>query len=88
MNIYDYILYNYPKYAKTGAAGYNTESYKKASTMIEANLTLRKNNKSLQNKYIKTQKKLLKNKEKRMKKMSGIINGWDASFAALYLMSK
>ena len=88
MNIYDYIQYNYPKYAKTGAAGYNTESYKKASTMIEANLTLRKNNKSLQNKYIKTQKKLLKNKEKRMKKMSGIINGWDASFAALYLMSK
>ena len=56
--------------------------------MIEANLTLRKNNKSLQNKYIKTQKKLLKNKEKRMKKMSAIINVWDASFAALYLMSK
>ena len=88
MNIYDYILYNYPSYAKTGAAGYNTESYKRASTMIEANLVRRSNNKSLQNKYVKTQKKLLKNKEKRMKKMSGIINGWDASFAALYLMSK
>lgn len=67
MNIYDYILYNYPSYAKTGAAGYNTESYKRASTMIEANLVRRSNNKSLQNKYVKTQKKLLKTKKKEWK---------------------
>lgn len=88
MNIYDYILYNYPKYAKTGAAGYNTESYKKASVMINANLERRKASKKLQNKYTKNQQKLLKKRQKRAEKVSNSINGWDATFTALYLMSK
>ncbi len=84
MNIYDYVSYNYPQYTKEV---YNTESYKKALTMINANLEERKASKKLQKKYEKDQKKLLKKREKRAKKMRSSLNAWDASFATLYYMS-
>ncbi len=84
MNIYNYVAYNYPQYTKEI---YNTESYKKALTMINANVEQRNSNKKLQKKYEKEQKKLLKKREKRAKKMQNSLNAWDASFAALYYMS-
>jgi len=84
MNIYNYISYNYPQYTKEV---YNTDSYKKALTMINANVQLRNSNKKLQKKYEKEQKKLLKKREKRAKKMQSSLNAWDASFATLYYMS-
>ena len=84
MNIYNYVAYNYPQYTKEV---YNTESYKKALTMINANLEERNASKKLQKKYEKEQKKLLKKREKRAKKMKSSLNAWDASFATLYYMS-
>ncbi|MBR1908328.1 M48 family metallopeptidase [bacterium] len=84
MNIYNYVSYNYPQYTKEV---YNTDSYKKALTMINANIEQRNASKKLQKKYEKEQKKLLKKREKRAKKMQNSLNAWDASFATLYYMS-
>lgn len=80
MNIYNYIEYNYPEWIKKG---YNTESYKKASMMININVQERNASTSKMNKYKKEQEKLKKEKLKRAKKMLKSSTGWDNAYAIL-----
>ena len=80
MNIYNYIEYNYPEWAKKG---YSTESYRKAYVMISANVQERNANPSKVKKYKKEQEKLKKDKLKRAKKMLKSRTGWDNAYAIL-----
>jgi len=84
MNIYDYVSYNYPAILKKG---FKTTSYNSASTIIKANLETRKANPKEMQKYEKTQAKLKADKLKRAKKMKNSVNGWDASYTVINLLS-
>lgn len=81
MNIYDYVAYNYPSYIKTG---FNSESYKKALTVINSNVNSRTTKQKA--KIEKQQAKLKLQKVKRAKKMQKSTSAWDISYAALMLM--
>ena len=82
MNIYDYTNYNYPTKAKET---YNTDSYKKAYTLIDANIQLRNQSKSKLAKVEKTQKKLQKAKLKRIKNMAKSTNPWSSAYSMMQL---
>ena len=82
MNIYDYTNYNYPDKAKET---YNTDSYKKAYTLIDANIQLRNQSKSKLAKVEKTQKKLQKAKLKRIKNMAKSTNPWSSAYSMMQL---
>ena len=84
LNVYNYIEYNYS--AKL-AKGYNTDSYKKAITMINPTIQKRKDSEKLTTKYKKQQEKLLMKKEKRVKKMQGTNSVWDGYFTTLQYLA-
>ena len=82
MAIYDYVNYNYPEKVK---AGFNSESYTKALTVINANISSRTPAKVA--KIEKQQKKLKQKQIERAKKMQNSSNGWITSYSALKLLS-
>lgn len=82
MYIYDYTNYNYPEKVK---ADYKTTSYQKASTLINANVQLRNLSKSKVAKVEKTQKKLQKEKLKRIKNMAKSTNPWSSAYSMVQL---
>lgn len=82
MYIYDYTNYNYPEKAKET---YNTDSYKKAYNLINANIQLRNQSKSKVAKVEKTQKKLQKEKLKRIKNMAKSTNPWSSAYSMIQL---
>jgi predicted Zn-dependent protease len=82
MAIYDYINYNYPDKIKIG---FNSESYTKALTVINANVSSRSQAKIA--KINKEQKKLKEKKIKRAQKMKNSSNGWTMSYSALKALS-
>lgn len=84
LNAYNYIEYNY---ATKLAKGYSTDSYKKASTMIQPTVQKRKASEKLTVKFKKEQEKLLKKKEKRAKKMQGTSSAWDGYFTTLQYLA-
>lgn len=85
LNIYNYVEYNYPVKIKTG---FNSDSYKKALVFINPTVQKRKASAKLTKKYEKEQIKLLKNKAKRMKKMSKTSTIWDGYYTTLMLMAQ
>ena len=82
MYIYDYTNYNYPAKAKET---YNTDSYKKAYNLINANVQLRNQSKSKVAKVEKTQKKLQKEKLKRIKNMAKSTNPWSSAYSLMQM---
>ena len=82
MAIYDYINYNYPEKVKIG---FNSESYTKALSVIDANVSSRSASKKA--KVEKEQKKLKEKQIQRAKKMQNSSNGWTMSYSALKLLS-
>ena len=82
MAIYDYINYNYPDKIKVG---FNSESYTKALTVINANISSRTPAKIA--KINNEQKKLKEKQIKRAQKMQNSSNGWTMSYSALKLLS-
>lgn len=84
MNIYDYVSYNYPDWAKKG---YNSDSYKKAYALISLNVEERNASAKLTKKYEKQQEKLKKEKIKRAKKMLKSNNGWNSAYNTLLLLN-
>ena len=84
MNVYDYVSYNYPDWAKKG---YNSDSYKKAYALISLNVEERNASKKLTKKYEKQQEKLKKEKIKRAKKMLKANNGWNSAYNTLLLLN-
>ena len=84
MNVYDYVLYNYPDWTKKG---YNSDSYKKAYALISLNVEERNASKRLIKKYEKQQEKLKKEKIKRAKKMLKANNGWNSAYNTLLLLN-
>ena len=84
MNVYDYVSYNYPDWAKKG---YNSDSYKKAYAVISLNVEERNASKKLTKKYEKQQEKLKKEKIKRAKKMLKANNGWNSAYNTLLLLN-
>lgn len=85
LNIYNYIEYNYPTML---SAGFNTDSYQKALTLLSPTVQKRKASASLTKKYEKEQKKLLAKKEKRMAKASKTSTIWDGYYTTLQLMAQ
>lgn len=84
LNAYNYIEYNYNSKLKNG---YNTDSYKKAITMVGPTVQKRKASEKLTLKFNKEQEKLLKKKEKRSKKMQGTSSIWDGYFTTLQYLA-
>ena len=82
MNIYDYTNFNYPAKAKET---YNTDSYKKAYTLINANIQIRNQSKSKLAKVEKAQKKLQKAKLKKIKNMAKSTNPWSSAYSMIQL---
>ena len=86
MNIYDYVEYNYNSYTKTG---YKSDSYKKATSIINANIAARNNNAKKLAKFQKEQAKLKAKKQKREIKMvkSGS-NPWETSLGMMQMFAQ
>ena len=84
LNVYNYLEYNYSSKLKNG---YNTDSYKKALVMINPAIEKRKKSEKLTLKFNKEQEKLLKKKEKRVKKMKGTSSVWDGYFTTLQYLA-
>ena len=84
MNIYDYTNYNYPEKIKIG---YTTDSYKKALTVINANLEERNASPRKLKKVQKEQEKYKKQQLKRAKRVAKSTNPWEQSYAVLQIMS-
>lgn len=80
MYIYDYTNYNYPDKVK---AGYKTDSYTKASALINANLQIRQQNPKKVEKVKKEQEKLQKAKLKRIKNMAKSTNPWSSAYSVV-----
>ena len=86
MNIYDYVDYNYNKYTKIG---YNSESYKAASSMISAHAAKRQASEAKMKKFKKSQEKLKAKKAKREAKMvKKGLNPWETSVGVLQLFAQ
>jgi len=86
MNIYDYVDYNYNSYTKSG---YNSDSYKKASSMITAHVSERTNNAKKLAKFKKDQEKLKVKKTKREQKMVKTgSNPWETSVGLLQMFAQ
>ena len=87
MYIYDYLSYNYPSKVK---AGYNCKEYRSFLEYIEPTITERNNNKRVLAKFEKTQAKLKKQRTKQIAKykVTGGLNGWDASYSILKNLSE
>ena len=85
--IYDYLTYNYPSKVQ---AGYNCQEYKNFLTYIEPTITARNSNKKALKKFEKTQAKLKKERAKQIAKykVTGGLNGWDASYQILKNLSE
>lgn len=84
LNAYNYIEYNYASKLKNG---YNTDSYKKALEIVKPTVEKRKSSERLTTKFNKEQEKLLKKKEKRVKKMQGTNSVWDGYFTTLQYLA-
>ena len=84
MALYDYINYNYPDAVKKG---YNTTSYKSFYEYAKPTLEKRAANSKLNDKYIKTQKKLKQKREKAAKKMMRTNDPWAIGYSTLMIMS-
>ena len=84
MALYDYINYNYPDAVKKG---YSTESYKNFLSYAKPTLDKRAENKKLNDKYLKTQKKLKQKRDKAAKKMMRSNDPWAIGYSALMIMS-
>lgn len=84
LNIYNYVEYNYPNSIKKG---FNSDSYKKALTIITPAVQKRQNSARLTKKYKKEQEKLLKRKAKRMTKMAKNSTMWDGTYNMLLNLS-
>ena len=82
--LYDYINYNYPDAVKKG---YGTNSYKSFLAYAEPTLTNRANNSKAQLKYVKTQQKLKKKRDKAAQKMMRTNDPWAIGYSTLMLMS-
>lgn len=80
MALYDYINYNYPDAVKKG---YDTNSYKSFLKYAKPTLDSRANNSKLNDKYINTQKKLKKQRDKAAKKMMRSTDPWAAGYSIL-----
>ena len=84
MALYDYINYNYPNSVKKG---YNTTSYKNFMAYAQPTLDKRAANEKENNKYLKTQQKLKKKRDKAAKKMMKTNDPWAMGYSTLMLMS-
>lgn len=84
-NIYDYVEYNYPEYAKKG---YSTDSYNRAYALIKLNVAERNANPKKLAKWKKEQAKLQQNKIKRAKKMLKQNNAWNSTYNTLIMLNQ
>ena len=84
MALYDYINYNYPDAVKKG---YNTDSYKSFLTFAQPTIDKRSENSKLNDKYLKTQKKLKQKRDKAAKKMMRTNDPWAIGYSTLMIMS-
>ena len=84
MALYDYINYNYPDSVKKG---YNTTSYKNFITYAQPILDKRAASEKENSKYIKTQQKLKKKRDKAAQKMMKTNDPWAVGYSTLMLMS-
>ena len=84
MALYDYINYNYPDAVKKG---YNTDSYKSFLAYAKPTLDKRADNIKLNNKYLNTQKKLKKKRDKAAQKMMRTNDPWAIGYSTLMIMS-
>ena len=82
--LYDYINYNYPDAVKKS---YNTTSYKNFMAYAQPTLEKRASSEKEANKYIKTQQKLKKKRDKAAKKMMKTNDQWAMGYSTLMLMS-
>jgi len=78
--LYNYIMYNYPKYYNTA---YPTASYADFRNYMAPIVAQRKASEKLTKKYEKEQAKLKKKHVKNLQKMKNGTFGWDASYAIL-----
>lgn len=87
MYIYDYLSYNYPSKVK---AGYNCQEYRSFLAYIEPVITERNSDKKKLAKFQKEQAKLKKERAKQIAKyrVTGGLNGWDASYTILKNLSE
>ncbi len=85
MALYDYINYNYPDAVKKG---FDTTAYKSFMTYAQPTLTQRENNTKANEKYLKTQKKLKKKRDKAAKKMMRTNDPWAMGYSTLMIMSE
>ena len=83
MALYDYINYNYPDEVKKG---YNTNSYKSFLEYAKPTLEKRNNDSRLNNKYLKTQKKLKEKRSKAAQKMMRTNDPWAVGYSTLMLV--
>lgn len=84
MALYDYINYNYPDAVKKG---YNTNSYKSFLNYAKSTIDSRANDKKVNEKYLKTQKKLKEKRAKAAKKMMRSSDPWAMGYSTLMLMA-
>ena len=87
MNVYDYLIYNYPSKVK---AGYGCQEYRNFLAYAEPIVTERTSNKKKLAKFNKQQEK---NKTERAKQLSkykatGGLNSWDATYTILKTLSE
>lgn len=78
--LYNYIIYNYPKYYNTS---YNTQSYADFRNYMAPIVAQRKASERLTKKYNKEQEKLRKKHLKNIEKMKKGTLGWDASYVII-----
>ena len=84
MALYDYINYNYPDAIQKGL---DTESYKSFLSYAQPTIEKRKTNEKVNNKYLKTQKKLKEKRDKAAKKMMRSNDPWAMGYSTLLIMS-
>lgn len=84
VNIYDYMSYTNPK---SLTSAYNSDSYKIAMQAIDLSTQARQENAKKQAKWEKKMEKLKQKRIKNVQKAQSGLNGWDASYTILNILS-